>query len=591
DRRSLTLALYPLAEDGTGADLTGTDGTDLDGLLDRLRRASPNGWSFADPQIRTAEDELGTHLRLPLGIWEPGRRPMPPTGLLDERDPDETEPFRAHAAIRRGLERFSPSRHLGASLNAEAAARAGAQISWVSGRTAVARTRTGKFLIDGYLAHSSQLGASISTDKFQTNRHLRRAGVPVTDAALVRSPAQAWEKARRIGLPVTLKPADREKGLGVSTALEDEAAVVEAYRRARRHSRRIMIEQHVDIETELRVMASSQRCVSITARTLPQVWGDGISTVEELVAERNAYRSTIFSLAGMDAVLDRTAESVLEAQGWRADAVPPVGALVTVGSVGGQSSGGDIAEVSHQTGDRIRDAAVAAVAAIPDLHWGGADLMVERGTGDVYVLEVNSRAGYGSATFPSSGASQDVAGHAWRLREEHAAGAPEPRTSDPAPPTRDPDGGRLQDLPFVDPGVTTPARLLFAYAEHRGCSVSRRGPRLRSLTAPDGSTGLVSSRGLGPHDLFVCCRTTDRLGPLRRLLLHAQIPLVRAVVVADADELGDSDLRAPLWATPYSGPWGGRGTRTVVDDPDAGHDVDWDRQERWIVQEAPAGAR
>ncbi|WP_261623329.1 ATP-binding protein [Nesterenkonia marinintestina] len=610
DRRSMTLALYPLAEDGTG-----TDGTDLECLLDRLRRASPNGWSFADPQIRTAEDELGAHLRLPLGTWEPGFRPVPPTGLLDGRDPDETEPFRAHGAIRRGLERFSPSRHLGASLNAEAAARAGAQISWVSARAAVATTSAGRFLIDGYLAHSSQLGASISTDKFQTNRHLRRAGVPVTDAALVRSPAQAWEKARRIGLPVTLKPADREKGLGVSTDLRDEDSVVEAYRRARRHSRRIMIEQHVDIETELRVMASSQHCISITARTLPQVWGDGISTVEELVTERNAYRSTIFSLAGMDVVLDRTAESVLEAQGWRADDVPPVGALVTVGSVGGQSSGGDIAEVSHLSDGRIRDAAVAAVAAVPELRWGGVDLMVERGTGDVYVLEVNSRAGYGSATFPSSGASQDVAGHAWMLREEHAAGALEPWTSDLAPPTGDPEAGRLQDLPFVDGEVTSPARLLFAYAEHRGLTVSRRGPRLRSLSAPDGGTAPISARGLGGRDLAISCRTADRLGPLRRLLLHEGVPLVPAAVVADAQDLQTAELRGPLLATPYSSPWAGRGTRPVgagIDDrrgegaddetdgesdgeadgeADDADDVDWDRQERWIVQEAPAGAR
>lgn len=660
---TLSMMLYPVHLDDLGLLAPLPDLASVSRLREELQHRGLNGWTFSPPACQLGQDQWGPHLQMPLGTWQADGPPDRAVGLLPEaedqprQDPDETAPFRAHAEIRRGLEAFSASRHLGASLWAEAAERGGARLQWVSSRMAIAHTEAGPLLIDGYLAHSSALGAGISTDKQQTHRLLRHAGVPVAEAVSVSSAEQAWTTAAAMPGAVVVKPADREKGVGVSLGLESREQVHQAYHLARRYSRRVIVEEYVDVETELRAMASDQSCVSITERTLPQVLGDGISTVAQLVTERNAYRSTIFSLTGMDAVLDDPAVEVLRAQGLTADSVPDRGELVTVGAVGGQSSGGDIAELSDVAQQQLRDTAVAAVAAVPGLRWGGVDLMVERGTGRVLVLEVNSRAGFGSATFPSAGRARDVAGLIWPVRVAHAAESGQPghhsdsstgsdSTSSPVSTGSVSTGADRTDGAALPVPHTAPhpvaelsgapkkkaplPRMLFAYAEQRSMTVTRRGPRLRELSSGTQSVAprprLLTSRGLGTEDLAIACRTVDRIGPLRQLLRHQGVPLVAGTVVSDHHGLSKTEgwrggaaaapaetpvkaqakaqveaqagtptsgsASAPprprdLLATPYSAAWGGRRTR-LIDNPAA---FDWDRATRWMVQLRPEGLR
>ena len=210
-------------------------------VVESLQGRSPNGWSFDNPSRGTGQDDLGWYIQLDLGPWSVGERPQRAPGLLEEGDPDEAQPFRTYASIRQGLERFSPDRHLGSSLNAEAAENAGAEIQWVTPKLALATTEERSYLIDGYMAHSSQVGAEACTDKYQTHKFLRSAGVPVTRAALVRSAEEAWKTAEQIGTPVVLKPADRDRARGVSVNLSTPDEVKAAYHQARHVSRRVMV--------------------------------------------------------------------------------------------------------------------------------------------------------------------------------------------------------------------------------------------------------------------------------------------------------------------------------------------------------------
>ena len=64
----------------------------------------------------------------------------------------------------------------------------------MTSKLAVATTEQRSYLIDGYMAHSSQVGAELAPT-VQDHTFLRRAGMSVTRAALARSADEAWEAA------------------------------------------------------------------------------------------------------------------------------------------------------------------------------------------------------------------------------------------------------------------------------------------------------------------------------------------------------------------------------------------------------------
>src|SRR5699024_7797369 len=64
-----------------------------------------------------------------------------------------------------------------------------------------------------------------------------------------------------------------------------------------------------------------------------------------------------------------------------------------------------------------KEAAASAIRAIPGLGWGGVDMAIEQGTGRPYVIEINTRAAYGAALFPTYGDPEDVASVVWDLRQ------------------------------------------------------------------------------------------------------------------------------------------------------------------------------
>ena len=76
---------------------------------------------------------------------------------------------------------------------------------------------------------TSAIAETISRDKDLTKSLLSACGVPVPEGRVVDSPADAWDAAEDIGLPVVVKPSDGNHGRGVSTELMARAEVEAAY--------------------------------------------------------------------------------------------------------------------------------------------------------------------------------------------------------------------------------------------------------------------------------------------------------------------------------------------------------------------------
>ena len=92
---------------------------------------------------------------------------------------------------------------------------------------------------------TSAIGFGISEDKDLTKQLIKACGVPVPEWELVYSADAAWEEADYMGLPVTVKPYNSNKGEGVSVNLNSEAEVRAAYDAARKLTRYVMVERFV----------------------------------------------------------------------------------------------------------------------------------------------------------------------------------------------------------------------------------------------------------------------------------------------------------------------------------------------------------
>ena len=86
-------------------------------------------------------------------------------------------------------------------------------------------------------SQTTHIAVEISSDKEDTHNMLNDLGLPVPQQRLVYSPEEAIRAARRIGVPVVLKPLDGNHGRGVSINLTEDAQIVTAYAEAKAQSR------------------------------------------------------------------------------------------------------------------------------------------------------------------------------------------------------------------------------------------------------------------------------------------------------------------------------------------------------------------
>jgi cyanophycin synthetase len=224
----------------------------------------------------------------------------------------------------------------------------------------------------------SAIARSITTDKHLTKLLLRAAGVPVPQGRPVTSAEDAWTAACEVGLPVAVKPQDRDLAVGVGLDLRTPQQVMAAYHAAREKSSSVMVERFAR-GTEHRVLVVDGRVVAVARIEPPHVVGDGHSTVAELVeaVNRDPRRGPDHHTPLRRLKLDAVALEVLAAQGYTLASIPPRGERVLVRRNPPYiKNGGSLSDLT----DRIHPAVAArAVAAARALHLrvAGLDVVVE----------------------------------------------------------------------------------------------------------------------------------------------------------------------------------------------------------------------
>lgn len=437
-------------------------------------------------------------------------------------DPSSLEVIRQHR---------DEHRNLGSLAVADAARRDGAEVRWLSGRDVWAVYEDRRLAIAAHCGTESTLSTAIVADKLLAKHLMDAAGVRVPRGRLVTSEADTVAAGEELGRSVVVKPRYGLQSRGVTVNVTAPDDLREAYRRARRQGCDVLVEEFID-GVEYRVHATDRECVGVFRRLLPSITGDGTSTILELVRRKNENRRANPSTARHPVPTDDVAEGFLTRRGLSWESVLPAGEAIVVRDVNGITSGGDSLECFDTVGPELKDTAVRAVAAIPGMDWAGTDILVERGTGTPYVMEINTDAAINGSTFPVFGTPRDLGGTL--LRHRRARSVPETTT---APQV-------LTDWSAGGPLSTGESRvylhqLLQRHLGARGYEVERRGRRI--VTAVDPAQPEVAplwfSGSATAADLLVSHRYLRRGMLMRQSLRRSGVSRPAARRVRDAEEL------------------------------------------------------
>ncbi len=260
---------------------------------------------------------------------------------------------------------------------------------------------------------TSAVAESIAQDKELTKNLLAAAGVPVPRGRPVESAEDAWAAALEIGLPVVVKPQDGHQGKGVTVNIVSRDHIEVAYRAALDAGTGAMVERFIPGH-DFRLLVVGDKLIAAARRDPPQVLGDGVHTVRELIDRINAdpRRGSGHATSLTKIRFDEIAHARLAIQGYTAESVPVKGARVVLRNNANLSTGGSATDVTDEVHPEVAARAVDA-AQMVGLHVCGVDVVCEtvsrpleeQGGG---VVEANAAPGLRMHLKPSYGKGRAV---------------------------------------------------------------------------------------------------------------------------------------------------------------------------------------
>lgn len=331
------------------------------------RKLGGDMWEIVLPSLQGAHVHSGSLLRRVMGVA---------IALLEGTD---TAPLAANIQLL--LEELRREAPAGKNpfLMLETAHRAGIPWRRLAGNIyALGQGRHGRWFNSTITDRTSSIGVALSRQKDLTAQLLRARGLPAPAHQFARSEADALAVAEKIGYPVVIKPSNLDRGVGVFSMLRTPKQVAAAWRSARAHSDRILVEKHFDGE-DYRIYVFEGEVFRARHRIPGGVKGDGRSTVRELLDVVNAdprrgERGTFSEWIRID--LDDEAMELLEDQALTPDAIPAAGRFVRLRRIANVSVGGVPlpVEVEDIHPDN-RQLAVQAVGAL-NLDLGAIDVIM-----------------------------------------------------------------------------------------------------------------------------------------------------------------------------------------------------------------------
>ena len=315
--------------------------------------------------------------------------------------------------------RFAQRRELGPSTASLVKAAEERNIPWIRlnrySLVQLGHACYGKRIQATITSETRHIGVEIASDKEETNKLLGDLGLPVARQKLVYSERAAIRAAKRIGLPVVIKPLNANHGRGVSINLTKDEEICTAFENARIHSRAVIVECFLS-GFDHRLLVVDGNLVAASKRVPGHVIGDGVKTVEELIEVVNSDPRRGIGHAKVLTVLelDYQANRLLELLGLTKDSVPEEGRVIYLRSTGNLSTGGtavDVTDIMHPDNRAMAERSARAIGLdVCGVDFLTDDISVSYKVGGGGICEVNAAPGFRMHVAPSEGTPRDVAG-------------------------------------------------------------------------------------------------------------------------------------------------------------------------------------
>ena len=261
--------------------------------------------------------------------------------------------------------------------------------------------------------HTDLIGYGIADDKEWTKQVLGDAGIPVPLGRVCHAFDEALDAARDIGYPVAVKPLIGNHGRGVSTNIEDDQALRDAFDIAASRNPSVIVERYIRGEDH-RLLVIDGTLVAAARRRPAHVVGNGIDTLQALVDEENRdpRRGVGHENLLTQIQLDEQSQRLIDQQNLTLQSVIPAGEMVFLKPTANLSTGGTATDVTDDVHPEVRYAA-ERIARLVGLDIIGIDLLAETLTRPLEeqsaaVVEVNAGPGFRMHLSPTHGEGRDV---------------------------------------------------------------------------------------------------------------------------------------------------------------------------------------
>jgi cyanophycin synthetase len=268
-----------------------------------------------------------------------------------------------------------------------------------------------KFIQAAMSSSTSAVAVEIASDKELTIRLLGEASMPVPFGVVVESEGEAREALGEIGPPVAVKPLDGQQARGISLNLSSPEQVEHAFRIAREHSPRVVVQQMLR-GRDYRVLVVNGKMIAASQRVPAHVTGDGSHTIAELIdiINRDPLRGVGHEKSLTRIKIDDLMIEHLKKRGLTTRAIPASGETVSLRECANLSVGGTARDVTDIVHPEIAELCERA-ARIIGLDICGIDLVLPDIRGPLDgggIIEINASPGLRMHLSPSEGEGRDV---------------------------------------------------------------------------------------------------------------------------------------------------------------------------------------
>lgn len=296
----------------------------------------------------------------------------------------------------------------------------GLQVKRLSRVIVLVETRSGKTLPFNNMngISSSVVGRRLCDNKIFTRKLLSLNGISVPESEYF--PIADYDSALNYfknNRHVVVKPTTLARGKGVSTNITCEDQFIEAWELAAsfhksKSDRNLLIEKHIFGE-DFRAFVVRNRVISFTHRRRTSVLGDGKSTIEDLIVNKNILRSRNLFLRNCLIPLDIKQLDLLEKANLDLLHIPKKDERFFLRSQSNLSAGGDSIDFTDVVHPSFLEIAIKSVKAVPGMAYAGVDIITkdptQKATCENYVVTEVEYSPGPLAHFPFVGEPRNMA--------------------------------------------------------------------------------------------------------------------------------------------------------------------------------------